>query len=166
MRKLLCSRRTCMESNIKIYSEVTGPVKNNLEIITLEQPASPWATGFFKVPSPPGPLAIQLLTCSITLGATWYLFMTRGCLCNRGQSHCKNCIYLSFILLEVFAAIRAGNCTTPFQNRLLLELLSFYYCYSLEREEGKKQASLGAAIDECHQIVFLQLLNKISNAVP
>ena len=73
---------------------------------------------------------------------------------------------LSFILLEVFAAIRAGNCTTPFLNRLLLELLSFYYCSSLGRVEGERQVSLGSVRDECHQIVFLQLLNKTSNAVP
>ena len=53
---------------------------------------------------------------------------------------------LSFILLEVFAAIRAGNCTTPFLNRLLLELLSFYYCSSLGRVEGERQVSLGSAL--------------------
>lgn len=65
-------------------------------------------------------------------------------------------LYLSFsfILLEVFAAIWAGNCTTPFLNRLLLELLSFYYCYSLGIEEGKMQVGLDAAIDECRQLPF------------
>lgn len=63
-------------------------------------------------------------------------------------------ICFSFILLEVFAAVWAGNCTTPFLNRLLLELLSFYYCYSLGIEEGKKQVSLDAALDECHQLFF------------
>lgn len=86
-----------------------------------------------------------------------------GCFYNRSCSHSRDCIYLLFILLEVFSTIRAGNCTTPFQNRLLLELLSFYYCYSLGREERKKKAGLGSAIDQCCQIVFLQLLNKTRN---
>lgn len=76
-------------------------------------------------------------------------------------------LYLSFFYFTGSLCCHPGcNCTTPFLNRLLLELLSFYYCSSLGSEEGEKQVSLGSARDECHQIVFLQLLNKTSNAVP
>lgn len=137
MRTVLCSSgKTCVESNIKIYSEVTGPLYNNIEIIALEQPACPRSTEQLGVPSPPGPLAVPHSPAP-SHEAPCGNFMTRGCLYNRGQFHCGACMCLAFILLEVFAAIQAGNCTTPFQNRLLLELLSFYYCSSSGREEGK-----------------------------
>ena len=110
-----------MERNVKMCAEVTGPVENNLEIITLEHPACARSTGRLGVPSPPGPQ----LSCHSPAPSHKALrgvsLQPEGCLYNRGQSHCRDCICLAFILLEVFAAIRAGNCNTPFQNRLLLE---------------------------------------------
>jgi len=68
--------------------------------------------------------------------------MTRGLLVQQA-SPTAGCICLAFILLEVFDAIQAGNCTTPFQNRLLLELLSFYYMLLVGERGGKEAGQPG-----------------------
>lgn len=147
-------------------------VRSNIECvggywaITLEQPTYPQSTGLLEVPSLLGPLPSSCSPPPSRQALRGAFLWPEGCLCNRGQSHCRDCICLSFILLEVFAAIWAGNCTTLFLNRLLLELLSFYYCYLLGIEEGKKQVVLDAAIDECHQLSFSSCWIKLVNALP
>lgn len=51
------------------------------------------------------------------------------------------CVFL--YLLEVFAAILAGNCTTVSES-IVFRAVELYYCSSLGREEGERQVSLGS----------------------
>lgn len=75
-------------------------------------------------------------------------------------------LYVSFfILLEVFAAIRLVIAPQSVSESIAFRAVELLLLPHWERG-GRKAGQPGSARDECHQIVFLQLLNKTSNAVP
>lgn len=121
--------------------KVAGPLRTKWVSCHLGNPCLPavcWVLRGITSCLAPGCPAVPFLRharpCAVSLSEPGSCFYSRSC------SRCRDCIYLLFILLEVFAAIRAGNCTTPFQNRLLFRavelLLLLLVGERREKEEG------------------------------
>lgn len=79
--------------------------------------------------------------CAVSLSEPGSCFYSRSC------SRCRDCIYLSLFYWKSLPP--SGLVIAPHRFRIdcFLELLSFYYCCSLGREERKRKAGPGSAID-------------------